>query len=211
MDAFAILIRFWNYVAGNHALLPVIRIEDADIIADFCWFAGKPDELLIALQDAGFVAPDYSVHDWFTHQPLAEKIARDREYSREKSSAFGISAPKNAAKQREGKSTTNPPTFARPNGSIATGSEIIAELMSGFGGPFEESSDAAEICSEFCNRYGYQDMKQRDALTNRIATCGGLYGLDCVRRMIGEIREDSSVREPIAVLHHKLNQAIGKR
>lgn len=227
LDAYAVLIRFWCYAAANHALDPMIRPGDADILADFCWFEGNPEKLIAALQEAGFVEQDYSVHDWFTHQPLAEKIAKDREYSREKSSVSVISAPKDPPKQREDNLTPIPPTAFPTNGGqwridsessrrnskcgAATGSKVVAELMSGMSGPFEEFSEAAEISSDFCNRFGYRDKKQRDALTNRIETCGGLHGLDCVRRMIGEIREDPNVREPIAVLLFKLNQAIGKR
>jgi hypothetical protein len=222
-DAYATLVRFWNYVAVNHALEPTIRPEDADILADYCWFEGNPGELLTALLDSGFIESDYSVRDWMSHQPLAAKVANDREYSREKSPNSGVSAPKNTLKLREDNLMPIPPTPLPTNGGqwrsgsvspirnrngTVNGGDAVRSIMTGIPAPVEITLEADELCIEFCRRYGYCDPKQREALRVRILKCGELHGLDCVRRMIAEIYEDSKVREPVAVLHHKLNQAL---
>lgn len=69
-------------------------------------------------------------------------------------------------------------------------------------------SETEQLCDDFCDHYGYKDSQTRAALHHRIQICGAAHGLDCIRRMIGEIQEDHRVEEPIKVLHTKLNHAI---
>jgi hypothetical protein len=245
-EAYLILVRFFNFVAVNYAFRPKISQEDTDILADYCWFEGEASELITALQTAGFVDPDLSVHDWFTHQPLAEKIVKGRDcalgkslegrrnvdLSSEKSGVSLISGKETGPKiTREDNVNTNPPTpfssariecdsvpesrslTTKTTGigtkrGVHTIQELMTSLTSGNLMPNRKLSDADFLCQEFCDKYGYQDIQTRNALRHRIQTCGALSGLDGVRHMIGEIREDTKVRDPIKVLHFKLNQAI---
>ena len=85
--------RFWDFVATNYALTgnilnmgqeaevienPKIDPEDKYALKVHCWFDGDPDFLISCLQSAGLLDQDLTVHEWFTHQPLAEKLVRKR-------------------------------------------------------------------------------------------------------------------------------------
>lgn len=76
--AYLHVVRFFEFVAVNHAFDPTIDPEDAEIIADFCFYQGPGERLLKALQDAGFLTSDWRVHDWEVNQPLAEKLINKR-------------------------------------------------------------------------------------------------------------------------------------
>ncbi|MCL4305086.1 hypothetical protein KJZ99_04180 [bacterium] len=76
--AYLHLVRFIQYVAANHAFEPVIDPENAEIIADYCYYQGPGVAMILALQKAGFLTPECEVKDWFIHQPLAEFIHNRR-------------------------------------------------------------------------------------------------------------------------------------
>lgn len=87
--AYLTLVRLWEFTAINYALdgdisaddqreNPTLDPEDKYALAAFCWYEGDPDNLISSLQSAGFLDSDLTVHEWFTHQPLAEKLVRKR-------------------------------------------------------------------------------------------------------------------------------------
>ncbi|HEY3295403.1 MAG TPA: hypothetical protein VGL38_08185 [bacterium] len=134
-DAFTILVRFFNFVAINYAFQPRIDPDDADILAEFCWFERTAADLIAGLQAAGFVNADLTIHDWFTHQPLAEKIVFEREMYASRSSSADLSHEKCPAKTfstskidtkvtKEDNSNTIPPSpLPQSNGEWALVSE----------------------------------------------------------------------------------------
>jgi len=76
--AYLHLVRFIQYVAANHAFEPTINPDNAEIIADYCYYQGPGETLIQALQKSGFMDKNWTVKDWFTHQPLAEVIHNKR-------------------------------------------------------------------------------------------------------------------------------------
>jgi len=86
--AYLTLVRFFNFVASNYALTGRISVnfrddnsrEDADVIADFCWWDGDPQLLISGLHESGFLEDDGTVHEWFENQPYASKKLRDRDF-----------------------------------------------------------------------------------------------------------------------------------
>jgi hypothetical protein len=242
-DAFAILLRVFNYVAANSAFEPRIEECDLDILASFCWFDGEPTTLMAALITAGFLNPDLSIHDWFDHQPWAEKVVSERkpakdstsanrdagELSHDKSPKKTLSGTKSGTKIKEENliqpipptplpatmiechSMPEPPEHSSGSAeqeSVRGMLSLLNTSSSGKSDAYEGLSEPELLCMDFCNKYGYTDPQTCAALSHRIQICGALHGLDCVRRMFGEIAEDSSIRDPIKVLYYKLNRSI---
>lgn len=77
--AYLYLVRFFAYMAQNRAFNPQLSPDEADIVADFCYFTDEPASLIVALQIAGFLATDLTVSGWFDHQPLAELLVKKAE------------------------------------------------------------------------------------------------------------------------------------
>lgn len=85
-----ILTRLWWFAADNYAFWPTLEKKDFDIVAEFCNWNNDPQTLIDALIKAEFLENDFTIHDWFRNQPLADKLVYDRvEYA----AKHGITIP----------------------------------------------------------------------------------------------------------------------
>lgn len=111
------LIQFWEFVAINYAFAgtapdddkgiaevgPQLDPDDFEVIAEHCFFEGDPKALIMALKGAGFLDNDLRIHEWYTHQPLAAKIQKSRDESKDAKKDGRISVPENRDKSPSGR------------------------------------------------------------------------------------------------------------
>ncbi len=87
--AYLTLVRFFNFIAANYALSGRIKanssgnnsVEDADVIAEYCFWPSDPQKLVDALLISGIIEQDGTIHEWFGNQPYAVEKLRKRDNS----------------------------------------------------------------------------------------------------------------------------------
>lgn len=228
--AYLYLVRFFAYMAQNHAFKPQLNPEESEVIADFCYFQDEPASLIVALQIAGFLTADLAVSGWFDHQPLAELIHKKAEAgskggkatverhgeSRQADGTFAQakqdSTQANAISDQANSEGNSEEKVILPSKASDARESLLPEKQNGnssFAWVKEREPEIHQLAQELLAATGATDKQDRKDLAWDVYHCAKTGNEQIVYTLIAEIAlgEHDSVENIVAATRARLKQA----